>query len=69
MATDGYKVVFSWNEIFNNALGQEIYIIVEKNGTGVEKLEDRITIITPTDNMTGRRYVKSLKKITVKRAE
>ncbi len=68
-AADGYKVVFSWNEIFNNALGQEVYVICEKDGAGVEQLENRISIISRTDKMTGRRYVKSLKKITVKRSE
>lgn len=69
IASDGYKVVFSWNEIFNNKLGQEIYIIIEKDGKRIESLDDRISIISRSDLMSGRRYVKGLKKIVVKRAE
>lgn len=58
VAVDGYKVVFSWNEIFNNKLGQEIYIIAEKDGQEIESLNDRISIFSRTDLMTGKRYVK-----------
>jgi len=61
-AGDGYKVVFSWNEIFNNPVGREIYLIVEKNGKKLENTEDRICLISRSDQMTGRRYVKGLKK-------
>ncbi len=67
IATDGYKVVFSWNELFNNPIGKEIFIIIEKNKVKIDKLEDRISIFSRTDVMTGRRYVKSLKKIVVQR--
>lgn len=68
-ATDGYTVVYSWNEIFNHPSGKEIFIICEKNGASIENLEDRISVISSTDVMTGRRYVKSLKKIVVKQVE
>ena len=68
-AVDGYKVVFSWNELFNNRVGQEVYVIVEKNGKSLNNQEDRISIFSQSDQMTGRRYVKNLRKIVVKRAE
>lgn len=69
VATDGYKVVFSWNEIFNNPLGQEVYIVCSRDGRKIENLNSRIAIFSKTDMMTGRRYVKGLQKIIVKRAE
>ena len=69
VASDGYKAVFSWNEIFNNKLGQEIYIIMESDGKKIENLDGRISIFSRTDLMSGRRYVKGLKKIIVKRVE
>ena len=69
IATDDYKVVFSWNEIFNNGLGDNIFLILEKNGKKIEELDDRIAVLSPSDLMTGRRYVKGLKKIVVKRVE
>ncbi len=67
-AGDGYKVVFSWNELFNSTKGQEFYAIVGQDETNLGDLPDRIAVITPTDFMTGRRYVKSLSKIRVMRA-
>lgn len=67
-AVDGYKVVFSWNELFNSQKGQEIYAIVGKDGKSLKDLPERIAILSPTDFMTGRRYVKNLSKIKVLRA-
>lgn len=67
--SDGYKVVYSWNEIFNTATGNNIYIITEKDGQRGEAVPDRIAIICVTDDATGRRFVKGLAKIIVKRVE
>jgi hypothetical protein len=61
-ACDGYKVVYSWNEIFNSATGNSIYIVKEKDGTNLSS-------ITPSDIATGRRYVQSLASITIKRVQ
>ncbi|MEI7587703.1 hypothetical protein [Runella sp.] len=69
IASDGYKVVYSWNEIFNNPIGGAIYLIVERDGLGLDKIEDRISVFSKTDDKTGRRYVKGLSKVVVKRAE
>lgn len=68
-ASDGYKVVYSWNEIFNNPIGEAIYLIVEHDGLGLDKQDDRISVFSRTDDKTGRRYVKGLSKVLVKRAE
>jgi hypothetical protein len=68
-ASDGYKVVFSWNEIFNTPTGNNIYIVTEKDGKSIAEMEDRILLVTTSDIMTGRRFVKGLAKIEVKRAE
>lgn len=67
-AVDGYSVVFSWNELFNNPSGESIYIITEKNGQSVDKMPDAILLLSPKDFRTGRRHVKSLASIEVKRA-
>lgn len=68
-AVDGYKVVFSWNELFNNDLGKEVYIITSKDGVGLDEMEDGILLISKTDIRTGRRHVKNLEKIYIKRVE
>ena len=68
-ATDGYKAVFSWNEVFNNPLGDSIFIIVSREGKSADERSEGFALLSPTDNMTGRRYVKNLEKIMVRRAE
>lgn len=66
-AKDGYKVVFSWNEIFNTKTGDNIYIITSKEGKTMAEMEESILVITSSDFHTGRRYIKGLKKISVHR--
>lgn len=68
-ATDGYKVVFSWNEIFNSDIGKNAFIVTQKDGQTIENISERIILLTPNDYKTGRRYVKNLAKIIVKQIE
>jgi hypothetical protein len=69
IASDNYKTVFSWNEIFNNDLGKSIYILNGNDGKAASVLDNRIALVSPTDKMTGRRYVKGLQKIVIERAK
>jgi hypothetical protein len=66
---DGYKVVYSWNELFNTAVGNSVYIILEKDGKNLTDDEDSLLMISSEDVRTGRRYVKNLEIIQVGRAE
>lgn len=68
-ATDGYQVVFSWNEIYNNPSGDGFYFLTEINKKSILELPQRIVLLAQDDVQTGRRYIKSLEKIEVKRAE
>lgn len=67
-ASDGYKVVYSWNELFNTSTGSNTFIVTEKEGTPLENMAESIMVITPKDIQTGRRYIKCMKQITVVRA-
>ena len=69
VATDGYKVVFSWNEIYNTEAGNNFYIITEMDGKNIREMEQRIAFISTADLKSGRRYIKALEKIQVKRVE
>jgi len=69
IATDNYKVVFSWNEIFNSATGKSVYILTGHDGKPASALDNRIALVSPKDEMTGRRYVKGLQKIVVERVK
>jgi hypothetical protein len=68
-ANDNYTVVYSWNELFNTATGDTAYIVTEKNGKDAMSMDDSILMISPKDRMTGRRHVKALSTIEVKRAK
>jgi len=69
IASDNYKVVFSWNEIFNSDTGKSVYIITAQDGKPATGLDNRIALVSPKDQMTGRRYVKGLQKIVVERVK
>ncbi len=69
VAVDNYKVVYSWNEIFNSPTGDNLFLITSKDGKNFKEIEERILILTPTDFKTGRRYIKGLSKILVKRVD
>lgn len=62
IASDGYKCVFSWNELYNTATGDKAYVI-----TDGARPDQQISIIVPTDFKTGRRYLKALQTIKVNR--
>jgi hypothetical protein len=66
-ATDNYKVVFSWNELFNSPAGDKILLVIGKNGMSAEQDKDGIMLVSPSDSATGRRYVKELSKIIIQR--
>ena len=69
VASDNYKVVFSWNELFNTETGNNVYIITEENGKKMKDTDERIAIVAVTDIRTGRRHMSNIKKKIVARAE
>jgi hypothetical protein len=68
-ANDKYTVLYSWNEIFNSIVGDSAFIVIEKDGQSLEKMDDSVLMISPKDFRTGRRHVKALASIEIKRAE
>jgi hypothetical protein len=69
VAVDNYKVVYSWNEIFNSPTGDNLFLITSRDGKKIKDMEERILILTPTDFKTGRRHIKGLSKIIVERVD
>lgn len=69
IADDGYKVVFSWNEIFNSPTGDHALILTEVDGLPTINQKEGIILVTPTDKATGRRYVKNLSKISIQQVK
>ena len=64
-ATDNYKVLYSWNEIFNSPTGNQILVLTGYDTDPAKAEKGNIAIITPSDFATGRRFVKGLSKISI----
>lgn len=65
-ASDDYKVVFSWSELFNSPVGEGVMVFFEKEGKPLADDEGRIAMISTKDIRTGPRHVKWLQSIQVK---
>lgn len=65
IASDGYKVVFSFNEIYNTEVGNNLYIVTEIDKKQLVEMQNRILMITMKDIKSGSRNVKWLSKIVV----
>jgi hypothetical protein len=64
-AHDGYKVVFSWQEIFNTSVGGGVMILLERDGKPLDGEHGQLELISAEDYFTGSRYVRGLKNIKV----
>jgi hypothetical protein len=69
VASDGYKVTFSWNEIFNTEVGNHLFIVTQQDGKKLREMENRILVVCTTDFLTGRRHIKGLQRIVGMRVE
>jgi hypothetical protein len=67
VASDDYKNIYSWSEIFNTEVGNKLYFITGKDGKNMSQIEDRILVYSMADINTGLRHLKGLSKIEVKR--
>ena len=66
-ASDGYKAVFSWGELFNSRIGRGAIVVYERNGKPIDESEGRIALLSTEDDRMGPRHVRWLKRIEVRR--
>ena len=66
-ASDGYKAVFSWAELFNTTIGDGVLIVYERDGAPLGNEEGRIALVSLKDTRPGPRHVKWLSAIDVVR--
>ena len=69
IAADGYRIVFSWNEIFNTEIGNHILVVTEADGIKGGLMPDRILVLSAMDINTGRRFMKGISKIIAERVK
>lgn len=67
--SDGYRVVFSWNEIYNTEVGNNFYLITKMNGDKIKDMSQRIMVISTADIKNKRRSIKWVKSIEVKQID
>lgn len=65
---DGYRVVYSWQEIFNSPMGAGVVVVLERDGEVFDGSASRIELISTSDYFTGARYVKGLCEIDIRMA-
>lgn len=65
-AADGYKVVFSWNELFNAELGESVLVLFERDGQPLAPAEGPLALMSGKDIRTGPRHVKWLQSVEVR---
>ena len=69
VAKDGYKMVFSFNEIYNTEIGKNLFLVTEIEGKPLDQMDNRIMVLTTKDIRGGSRNMKWLSKIVVGMAE
>lgn len=64
VASDGYKVIFSLNELLYGPAADQTWLIFEENGKPITE-DGRFVVICNSDKITGPRHVKWVEKIIV----
>ena len=65
-ASDGYRVVFSWPELFNSDAGSAVLVVFERDGQPLADREGRIALVAGRDQRTGPRSVRWLARLDVR---
>jgi hypothetical protein len=60
VATDGYRAVFSWGELFNSAAGEQVLVIGTRDGQPLDAHEGPLALRSLGDVRPGPRHVRNL---------
>jgi hypothetical protein len=66
VATDGYRAVFSWGELFNTDAGQQVLVIVAQDGRPLDAREGPLALRALADRRPGPRHVRNLCAVIVR---
>ncbi|WP_428419334.1 hypothetical protein [Methylibium sp.] len=65
-ATDGYRAVFSWGELYNSALGEQVYVIGSQDGRPLDAAAGPLALRSLSDQRPGPRHVRNLCALAVR---
>lgn len=64
-SNDGYKTVFSWQEVFNTSVGDGVMVLLEREGKPLYDGNGPVDLFSARDYLTGPRYVKQLADVEI----
>lgn len=64
-ASDGYRAVFSWAELYVSPIGEGALVYYERDGQPLDDREGRMALVSLKDTRTGPRHVRWLKSLEV----
>lgn len=59
-ARDGYRVTFSWGELYLTPIGDGVYVVFERDGAPLLPAEGPLALLSLADTSPGPRHVKWL---------
>lgn len=65
-ASDGYRVVFSWSELYLSPIGDGALVVYERDGAPLDDSEGRIAPVSLKDTRPGPRHVKWLQSLELR---
>lgn len=64
---DGYRALFSWNELHNTAIGEGVLVVYEKARAALDERFGAFALISASDLRLGPRHLRQLCEIRVLR--
>ena len=64
-AKDGYRTVFSWQELYNTEVGKGVIVVLEKGKRKLYEETGSVDLFSSCDFLTGPRYVKKVATIEI----
>lgn len=64
-ATDNYAALFSWGELFNARMGENVLVVTAMNGRPLPASEGPYALRSLSDTKSGPRHVKWLRRLEV----
>lgn len=68
VATDGYRAMFSWGELFNTTVGDQVLVITAQDGRPLDSVAGPVALRSLADLRPGPRHVRNLCAVVVRRS-
>lgn len=67
VATDGYRALFSWGELFNTGVGEQALVLMSQDGRPLDAVSGPLALRSLADLRSGPRHVRNLCALIVRR--